>query len=172
MTSLRFGLSMCVAGLLAAGCPADDGNDDGNDDASGTDDNTTAQDSTTSPADSTSGGPTTELRHSTDIQPIWNAHCTTSCHEPGGAFAIYVDLSEGAYDRIVNVASYTIPGIDFIEPGDTEASYIWHKIRNTQMSVAGGNGDGMPYPSSNPPTVLTQEEIDTIEEWILGGAPE
>ena len=176
MTSLRFGLSMCVAGLLVAGCPSDDSGDDGNDDAANTSaatDDTAGQEegSTATPSDSTGGG-MTDLSHDADIQPIWNAHCTTACHEPGGAWVTFVDLSDGAYDRIVGQPAVTVPSINFIEPGDPDASYIWHKIQGTQAMVDGGNGDGMPYPSSNPPTMLSQEEFDTIEEWILGGAPQ
>ena len=168
---LRFWPCVCVAGLLAAtGCPAgDDGMDTGNDTANVT---TMPTDDTTAGMD-TSGGPSTDLSHAADIQPIWDEHCTMACHEPGGAWVGFLDLSDSAYDRIVGVQVLTVSGMVHIEPGDPEASYLWHKLQGTQATVSGGNGDKMPYPQPGmEPTVLTQEQLDTIEEWILGGAPE
>jgi hypothetical protein len=168
MTSLRFGLCVCVVGLLAStGCPADDGEDDGNDDAAVT---TTAEtgmmeESTGTPNDST--GATGELSHATDIQPIWDVHCVDACHEVGGQWGAFLDLSGDAYAAIVGVPSPQFADLDHIEPGDPDASYIWHKINGTQV-MAGGSGAAMP---SGGLTTMTQAEIDTIEAWILAGAP-
>jgi hypothetical protein len=121
----------------------------------------------------TSGGPSTMLSHAVDIQPIWDEHCTTACHEPGGAWVGFLDLSGNAYDRIVDVQVLTVSSMVHIAPGDLEASYLWHKLEGTQATVMGGNGDKMPYPQPGmEATVLTQEQLDTIQEWIEGGAPE
>jgi len=172
---LRFWPCVCVAGLLAAtGCPAGDDMDTGNDTGNVTTNPTTmsSMEEDSSVGMDTSEGGSTDLSHATDIQPIWDEHCTMACHEPGGAWVGFLDLSDSAYDRIVNASVLTVSGMNHITPGDLEASYLWQKIQGTQLDV-GGNGDKMPYPQPGmAPTVLTQEQLDTIEEWILGGAPE
>ncbi len=166
MTSLRFGVCACLVGLLAAtGCPADDGSDEGNSDASAT---MTPGD--TGMGDSSgmgSSGGSTDLSHAADIQPIWDVHCVTACHEPGGQWGTFLDMSDDAYDAIVDVASPQFTDMDHIEPGDPDRSYIWHKINGTQV-MAGGSGVQMP---SGGATVMTQAEKDTIEAWIMAGAP-
>jgi len=86
----------------------------------------------------------------------------------------WIDLSAGeAYGAIVGVNSVSVSEQTFVEPGDPEGSYLWHKINGTQASVGGGGLD-MPSPvvGMDDPTVLTQEQYDTIEAWIAGGAPE
>ena len=58
----------------------------------------------------------------------------------------------------------------FIEPGDVEASYLWHKINGTQ-AMAGGGGLDMPKTRmGEDPTVMTPAQLDTIRMWIEGGA--
>lgn len=169
---LRFWPCVCVAGFLAAtGCPAADDEMETGNETGPTPTTTSNMDETTAGMD-TSGG-TTTLSHAVDIQPIWDEHCTMACHEPGGAWVGFLDLSDSAYDRIVGVQVLTVSSMVHIEPGDPEASYLWHKLQGTQATVMGGNGDKMPYPQPGmEATVLTQDQLDTIEEWILGGAPE
>jgi hypothetical protein len=163
---------MCVVGLLAAtGCPAGDDSMETGNETGPTPTTTSNMEESTAGMDST-GAPSTDLSHATDIQPIWNAHCTTDCHEPGGAWVGFLDMSDSAYDRIVGAPVLTVSGMNHIEPGDLEASYLWHKLQGTQLTV-GGNGDKMPYPQPGmEPTVLTPDQLDMIEEWIVGGAPE
>jgi hypothetical protein len=173
MTFLRFGLSVCVAGFLAAGCPADDGEDDANDDMSmtSTPGSETGMDSTGEPGD-TSGGTPSDLSHAADIQPIWDAHCVDACHEPDGEWGFLLDMSVDAYDDIVGVMAPQLASMNHIEPGDPDSSYIWHKINNTQAGE-GGSGLQMPKaPTGGTATVLTQAEMDMIEAWITAGAPE
>ncbi len=81
----------------------------------------------------------------------------------------FLDLSPGyAYQSIVQVPSgQTLGTLNFIEPGDPEMSYLWHKLNGTQSEV-GGYGNDMPMGML---TRLTPQEIETIEAWILAGAP-
>jgi hypothetical protein len=130
----------------------------------------TGMQESTAAMDST--GPTGDLSHATDIQPIWDEHCVDACHEVGGQWGTFLDMSGNAYDAIVGVPSPQFMDLSHIEPGDPDASYIWHKINGTQV-MAGGSGVQMP--AARPgmeATVLTQEQKDTIEAWILAGAPE
>lgn len=109
------------------------------------------------------------LSHAVDIQPIWDAHCVTACHEAGGEWAI-LDLSDDAYDDIVDINAATFGLAEHVVPGEVEESYLWHKINGTQVDF-GGNGLAMPKaPANGEATMLTQEELDTIEAWIAGGA--
>ncbi len=105
----------------------------------------------------------TTLSFSADIQPIFDAECTT-CHRsprPQGD----LDLSSDGYGDIVGVASGDVPSMDYISPGDTTNSYLWHKINGTQASV-GGSGDDMPKGGS----ALSAVNLALIESWILAGA--
>lgn len=96
--------------------------------------------------------------HDSDIQSIWNARCT-GCHGSSGGLS----LSSSAHGKIVNVGSKS--SLDYVTPGDPEASYLFRKLENTHLSVSGGSGSAMPLRSSIP-----SSEVDKIETWILEGA--
>ena len=104
----------------------------------------------------------TFMHHDRDIQSIWSTHCV-SCHDAAGASGGLV-LDEGeAFANLVLVPSSA--GLDYVQPGDLEASYLWHKINGTQVSV-GGAGSSMPSGGG----ALSADEIAAIELWILEGA--
>lgn len=105
-----------------------------------------------------------------DIQPIFDEHCVAACHEPTGEWGFLLDLSGSAYAAIVGVASPQLPVLSHVEPGDPQSSYLWRKLSNTQ---AAAGGSGLPMPKARvgmSATTLTQEQLDTIEQWILQGA--
>jgi hypothetical protein len=166
-----FSLGLGIVGVLAAsGCPSDDTGDSGNDSLAATSNEMTdtGMESTSGSAEETTGG--AALSHATDIQPIWDEHCVTACHETGGEWSV-LDMSEDAYGSIVDVAAATFSDLDHVEPGDPTRSYLWHKIEGTHLSV-GGNGVAMPKPpvGGGAATVLTDDQKSTIEAWITGGA--
>lgn len=102
---------------------------------------------------------------SKDVQPIFTVRCaTTGCH--GSSFPnLGLILIDGeSYANLVNVKSAESP-LDRVEPGDSAASYLMHKLQGTQTSV-GGSGDQMPRFS----TPLPDAEIDLIRSWIDQGA--
>jgi hypothetical protein len=102
-----------------------------------------------------------------DIQPIFTNSCAFAggCHA-GASPALGMNLSAGqAYANIVDVASTQVPGLDRIEPGDPDNSYLIHKVQGTQASV-GGSGQRMPRGG----TPLSQETIDRIRLWVTQGA--
>lgn len=154
--------------LVLSGCPGDDS---GSDETLGA---TTLPNDTGMTTAQDSSGDNNVPSHEADIQPIWDEHCVAECHEPDGTGSFWIDLSAGtAYGAIVGVNSISVTELAFVEPGSTATSYLWHKISGTQASVSGGGLD-MPSPlvGVKEPTVLTQEQYDTIEAWIAGGAPE
>jgi hypothetical protein len=94
-----------------------------------------------------------------DIQPILNSHCT-SCHS-GGSPSASLNLSASVgYGNIVTVPSAQ-SALDRVAPCDTESSYLWHKVNNTQSSV-GGSGNRMP-PSGS---ALSSSNLAILESWI------
>lgn len=120
---------------------------------------------TTGPGESTTGsegGSTGEPGPSfaSDVQPILSANC--DCHvDAAPAGLSFTD----AYANLVSVASTEAAGLDRVEPGSPDDSYLWHKVNGTHASV-GGSGDPMPAPSGG----LDAGSLATIEAWISGGA--
>lgn len=98
-------------------------------------------------------------RFSSIQDTVFNASCALSgCHIAGGQSP---NLSQGvAYNAIVNIPSSE--GLDQIEPGDADDSYLFIKISNGP----GISGDVMPQGS--PP--LSQAIQDSIRAWIENGA--
>lgn len=146
---LRFSPSrIAIVLALCAGC----------DDAPADDDESSESDA------STTDVPTVD--YTTQIQPIWNAWCTCHLQGPSGEMeATTLTLNqEFSHDELVGRASTAVPGLARIEPGDPDASYLWHKIHDTHVEV-GGSGTEMP-----PGQVLADADMDLIEHWIRGGA--
>lgn len=121
---------------------------------------TTGETGTTTDEDTTTGG---GLSFAADVYPVLNPPASCDCHNPGSGGLKMGDV-DTAYMQLVGVMSTEAP-LNRIEPGDTEASYLWHKINGTHID-AGGSGKMMPLGA--PP--LPQGTIDLIQEWIDGGA--
>jgi hypothetical protein len=107
-----------------------------------------------------------EVDYVTQIQPIWNTWCT--CHLQGASGEMVAPTltlnAEFSHEELVGQASTAVPALARIEPGDPDASYLWHKIHDTQEEVGGG-GTEMP-----PAQVLSDGDMELIEHWIRGGA--
>jgi predicted small lipoprotein YifL len=102
--------------------------------------------------------PMDTVHFSTEVMPIFQAHCWV-CHPPMGGG---MDLTEGmAYSELVGVTSNGYDPAVRVSPGNVEASVLWHKI-----SFSGDFGLGMP-PNGAP---LSSDEIETIQLWIEQGA--
>ncbi len=98
-----------------------------------------------------------------EIYAIWDASCT-GCHTGGGSSGnLRLDTSHAL---VVDTASDDVSSMDLVEPSDTDASYLWHKLQDTQASVGGG-GSQMPLGSS-----LSSTDESAIQTWIEEGAPE
>jgi hypothetical protein len=106
---------------------------------------------------------------SRDVVPIFtqtqvlSQTCTTSgCH--GGAFAsLGLSLEpSSAYGGLVNFPSQQVPGLLRVKPGDSDGSYLIHKLEGNQ---APGTAQ-MPF--GGPP--LGDLQIKLIRDWIDQGA--
>jgi hypothetical protein len=106
------------------------------------------------------------LSYATDIQPIWDASCTASCHEAGG-IAMFLDLSGDSYGNVVGSLSTQATTMQLIEAGSAADSYLIAKLRNTQAAV-GGSGGSMP--GGVDPMPLPEATIAMIEQWANDGA--
>mgnify|MGYP006120081069 CR=1 FL=1 len=100
----------------------------------------------------------------TDIDDIQSAIFTPSCAVSGchnGSIA--PNLSAGmAYARIVDVASGNF-GLDYIEPGDPDDSYLVRKVDTGTIS-----GGKMPPGAAS----LSQANIALLRDWVTDGAVE
>jgi hypothetical protein len=91
--------------------------------------------------------------------------CTT-CHTnvgraPSGGLNLAHDA---AYDQLVNVASREEPTVMRVAPGNSDGSYIIHKLDGRPGIV------GRQMPFSGPP-FLTDGQLLIIRRWIDAGAP-
>ena len=106
------------------------------------------------------------------VSAVLAANCNP-CHTsnpgfPGADPMAELGDADAAYDLLVDhPAAETGGALDRVEPGDSENSYIIHKLRGTHQDV-GGSGARMP--EGGP--FLDDETIDAIAEWIDAGASE
>ena len=111
------------------------------------------------------GGDTGPPTLSGDVQPILSNSCAFSGCHAGTSPQQGMNLSLGlTHSNTVNVPSNE-SGLDRIEPGQPNQSYLVHKIQGTQGTV-GGSGAQMPFGG----TPLSQANIDIIRAWITDGA--
>lgn len=118
---------------------------------------------------SSSGGESTTtgftgLSLAADVYPMWNPPVRCDCHTPGSG-GLKMGTVDEAFMNLVGVPAQEAPGLSRIEPGDREASYLWHKINGTHVEV-GGSGNQMPLGA--PP--LDPAIVDLIGQWIDDGA--
>ena len=85
------------------------------------------------------------------------AGCHSGANPPDG-----MNLEAGlAYSNIVNVQSVQMPGLERIEPGNPDDSYLVRKIQGTGIVASR-------MPLGGP--ALSQEAIDLVRQWVLEGA--
>lgn len=173
-------LSLVVAVLGLAACPAGDDSDDG----AGTDDPTasstmtttmTSTTMTTDPSDTSGDTAPVDVDYATDIQPIWDANCTTACHEPGGITgAVQVDLTAAMSHTVLTTQKpvYSTEA-NFVVPNDSANSFLIDALRHPagtivrQMPLVINPADPTMGAEGTP---LPEETIQLVEAWIDAGA--
>jgi hypothetical protein len=100
------------------------------------------------------------------VQAVFTAKCAIpDCHS-GSIPQAAQDLSDGqAFRNTVAVRSVEFPSLPRVSPGDPDGSYLVHKIEGRPGIV----GERMPQ-GCGEGNCLSDEEIDTIRQWILDGA--
>lgn len=113
-------------------------------------------------ADPADAGPATLTELQTDI---FTPTCDSfGCHNSDSAREGLVLEAGMSHDELVNVASMQMPGLDRVEPGDPEASYLVKKLRGD------ADIDGERMPDGGP--FLTDAELARVISWINDGAPD
>jgi hypothetical protein len=95
---------------------------------------------------------------------VFTPNCASSgCHAGTDAPEGLNLSAASAFENTVGVPSSQVPDIRRIEPGEPAESYIYIKITG---------GDRMAPGTFQMPigVELTEDQIDLIEDWILGGA--
>lgn len=160
--------------LLAASTPiacADDGGGDTQDattdGGTGTTAASTTAASTTAATDGSSTAPTTGEAgpsFAVDVFPLFAQAC--SCHTMmiGQPTTFFMGSDAAtAHAAMVDKPS-SQSALDFVEPGDSASSYLYHKLAGTYPSVGGG-GDPMPLGGK-----FGDAELATVAAWIDAGA--
>ncbi len=97
------------------------------------------------------------------VSQVLRANCG-SCHDANDPQGL--DLVTGdVYTRLLTAESQQMPGVNMIEPGSPEESYLWRKL-NGGPDIVGG-----PMPINiNGNNRLSQAQLDDINTWIVNGA--
>ncbi len=99
--------------------------------------------------------------YQSEIQPIWDNNCTSSCHISSSLNGGLNLSSSNSYSELVNVASQGWPAFMRVKPGDSMNSVLHQKIvGNSQF------GERMPKGGGN----LAQADEEKIKKWIEEGA--
>ena len=105
---------------------------------------------------------------SEDVQPLFTFSCAVAgCHDRATASGGQV-LEEGSlFDADTGIVGVASQGslLLRVEPFDSQASYLIHKLQGTQLDV-GGEGDQMPLFG----IPFDDEMIQVIRDWIDEGA--
>lgn len=112
-------------------------------------------------------------------ETIFTARCgERNCHGDAGATGTPDLRLEVAYDAIVAQPSRRLPAMNYIEPGDPERSFIFHKLAGTEGEACQAldqapNGCGGPMPPNfaQQPGPLADTDIEALRRWIVAGAP-
>lgn len=106
---------------------------------------------------------------SMSVQPIFDANCAFSGCHAGSSPQANMSLEAPNIFKpgigIVGVSSLQAPLLLRVMPGDSNASYLIHKLEGTQLSV-GGCCDQMPL-GVQP---LNSATIQVIRDWIDQGS--
>ena len=125
-------------------------------------DTSSGGDDTSSGGDDTSSGGVVGLSWAADVYPVFvPAQC--DCHTQS-AGTLKMTNATDSYMNLVGTQANEA-ALSRVEPGNPDASYMWHKIHGTQLDV-GGSGSMMPLGAG----MLPESTLDLIEQWILEGA--
>ncbi|MBX2797802.1 MAG: cytochrome c [Myxococcales bacterium] len=99
-----------------------------------------------------------EVLHDRDLQPLWDAHCT-SCHQYGGG-ATFLPLTDAF--PLLSQQDSTQTDLPLVIPGDPENSYLWIKLAAAERMQM----ERMPLYSP----VLDDADLRLVRAWIEAGA--
>jgi hypothetical protein len=196
LVALTLVLAACGNGVeLSAGTDGTSGGSTGGGSSGGTAmTGTTGSGSGTSGSSAGNSGGPTPRTFAGDIQPIIEDECSGFCHfvecqnipvpveceDAASADELLLDGDAATnYDALVDVESKLNPPMFLVSPGSPSASFLWHKLNDTQRDdgvctqpLKTDCGDRMPSSTMSvvhdplPPATLA-----IVQEWIEQGAP-
>lgn len=118
-----------------------------------------------------------QISYINDVYPqVIDTDCTV-CHAPPSNFGglnLANTSTNDSYATLVNQPSSECSSYDFVEPGDSQASWLFRKIENTHVAAAQAAGCSTAAAGSQMPIggfcCLTPEQIQLVESWIDQGA--
>jgi hypothetical protein len=119
-----------------------------------------------SPTEPAGGGVGAQAFTFTQIQAgIFTPSCAKSgCHASSAAAGGLVLEAGQSYGQIVGRPAQEQPQLDYVRPGNPEASYLLEKLRGDP------NISGSRMPRDGPP-FLSPQQIAGLAAWIQAGAP-
>jgi hypothetical protein len=106
--------------------------------------------------------PALEVSFALDIQPIFNNNC--SCHLFGTPAGLSL-AADQSYTNLVGVPSTQVPGLNRVEPGDPDNSYLFMKHTGAPGII------GSRMPQDNPTFFEQNPDLLELErQWIRQGA--
>jgi hypothetical protein len=158
---MKFGnVAVALFAICAAACSGDGGFGAGSGGGSGS----SSSSSSSGSSGSSSGGIqdiTLEPTFSSIQTGLFSTVCV-ECHSGSTPPQGLNFEAAQSYGLLVDVPSNEVPGVDRVEPGDPDNSYIIHKLEGTAAV-------GLRMPANGPP-YLTDEQIAVIRQWISDGA--
>ncbi len=113
----------------------------------------------TDDTDTTGAGPTWTEVHDEILMPSCGL---AGCHAAPSANGMELSDAATSYDEVVDAPSFGVPTDVLVAPGDSDASYLIHKLEGA-ATIA---GDPMPPPfGGQDPT-----DVQAIRDWIDAGA--
>ena len=97
-----------------------------------------------------------------------------SCHDGSNSLQGKVDLrATKSYAHLVNYSSVLDPTRKLVVPNDVEASYLMLMLRDVAPAMANppGKAPSVGFMPQNTGTTLCCQKLDTLERWIMAGAP-
>ena len=103
------------------------------------------------------------VSYSVHLEALVVARCL-GCHTVEEPKAKLVLEQGSGYDNLVGRRSVQVATLFLVEPGDVEASYLWHKLQHRASE-----GKGMPRTATSVKK-LRPAELELYRRWINGGA--
>lgn len=116
------------------------------------------------------GGGDDSVTFRDDVSPAFQNRCTI-CHETGNVMGVNIENPFDSVDGLVfsrNTRNAEDPSVALernVLPGEPESSYLLNKLEGR---LPEDGSAGAPMPLQVEP--LTQQEIATVEQWVLDGA--
>lgn len=105
----------------------------------------------------------------TDIQPILDANCSTSCHNTSAAGGLNLNsgITSGSTSMFATSSTSGCSNRYRVSPGDPRRanSVLIDKILVASTGISACAGSGMPPPGNT----LTINQISDIIDWVAGG---